>query len=122
MVPMEKTAKYGTDALRLALSIGIPLGTMANYQRLRSKVIVTSAISSGMSLASSWGYFQAATPLPPLIESPADEWILAKIDAAVVSITKSLEAYRYSEAGQLAYSLLWDEFADWYINLKGQSQ
>jgi valyl-tRNA synthetase len=33
----------------------------------------------------------------------------------VADVTQAIEDYRFSEAGQLVYSLLWDDFADWYI-------
>jgi valyl-tRNA synthetase len=48
-------------------------------------------------------------------ETLADKWILAKLNRAVADISKSLSDYRFAEALEQVYSLLWDDFADWYI-------
>jgi len=55
------------------------------------------------------------TPAAPVTHSPADDWIMAKLNTAVTDVTGAIEDYRFSEAGQLVYSLLWDDFADWYV-------
>jgi valyl-tRNA synthetase len=41
--------------------------------------------------------------------------MMAKLNTAVAEVTAAVEDYRFSEAGQLVYSLLWDDFADWYL-------
>ncbi|QQR53253.1 class I tRNA ligase family protein [bacterium] len=41
--------------------------------------------------------------------------VATKTDAATLSVAQAIEDYRFSEAGQTVYSLLWDDFADWYI-------
>jgi valyl-tRNA synthetase len=39
----------------------------------------------------------------------------AKLNAAITDATQAIEDYRFSDAGQIIYSLLWDDFADWYL-------
>ena len=41
--------------------------------------------------------------------------MLAKINTAIDDVTLAIDEYRFSDAGQTIYSLLWDDFADWYI-------
>jgi valyl-tRNA synthetase len=41
--------------------------------------------------------------------------MLTKLNSAVTNVTTAIEEYRFSDAGQLVYSLLWDDFADWYL-------
>jgi len=41
--------------------------------------------------------------------------MMSRLESAVTEVTTSLEEYRFSDAGQLIYSLLWDDFADWYV-------
>jgi valyl-tRNA synthetase len=41
--------------------------------------------------------------------------MMAKLTAATAEVTQAIEDYRFSEAGQIVYSLLWDDFADWYV-------
>jgi len=51
----------------------------------------------------------------PTAESPADAWILRKLAQATEVISSHLDQYRFSEASEVIYHLLWDDFADWYI-------
>jgi len=53
--------------------------------------------------------------------SPADHWIVEKAHIAIQSTTAHLNNYRFSEAGETVYHLLWHEFADCYIEYSKQS-
>ena len=55
------------------------------------------------------------------LESAADHWIAGKFNLAIKSITKDLESYKFSEAGQTAYTLLWSDLADQYIEYSKKS-
>ncbi|HSX48348.1 MAG TPA: class I tRNA ligase family protein, partial [Candidatus Nanoarchaeia archaeon] len=114
--PLEMTDKYGTDALRLALTIGITPGNdgtlsekkIEGYRNFCNKLwnvarFILSQLPADYS------------PTPPEPKSLADRWILEKLHAAIKNVTSDLEKYKFSEAGQRVYSLLWDDFADWYI-------
>ena len=114
--PLKMTEKYGTDALRLALTIGITPGNdgalseakIEGYRNFNNKLWNVARFILG-SLPD--GY----SPATPELSSPADHWIMARLDATVANATQAIEDYRFSEAGQNVYSLLWDDFADWYI-------
>jgi len=114
--PLELTDKFGTDALRLALTIGITPGNdgvlserkIEGYRNFCNKLWNVGRFILGQLPE---GY----SPAAPVAKSPADHWIMAKIDHAIEDVTASIEGYRFSEAGQIVYSLLWDDFADWYV-------
>ncbi len=114
--PLEMTAKYGTDAVRLALTIGITAGNdgplserkIEGYRNFCNKLWNVARFILGQ-LPNDY------SPTAPELHSPADHWIAAKSAAATSSVTQAIEDYRFSEAGQTVYSLLWDDFADWYI-------
>ena len=114
--PLEMTSKYGTDALRLALTIGVTPGNdgplaeakIEGYRNFNNKLWNVARFILG-SLPD--GY----SPAVPLPHSPADHWLLAKLESAVTGVTTAIEEYRFSDAGQQVYSLLWDDFADWYV-------
>jgi valyl-tRNA synthetase len=114
--PLVMTEKYGTDALRLALTIGITPGNdgalserkIEGYRNFCNKLwnvarFTLSTLPEGYS------------PSHPEPKTPADAWILARTNDTVREVTNSIEDYRFSEAGQMVYSLLWDDFADWYV-------
>jgi valyl-tRNA synthetase len=114
--PLKMTAEYGTDALRLALTIGITPGNdgalseakIEGYRNFNNKLwnvarFILGQLPDDYSLAD------------PELHSPADHWLMAKLGTAVAEVTQAIEEYRFSDAGQLIYSLLWDDFADWYL-------
>lgn len=120
--PMEITAQYGTDALRLALSIGITPGNdgklseekIKGYRNFCNKLWNVARFMTGRLNAD-------YTPKQPELHSPADHWIIEKTNTAIESVTKHLDNYRFSEAGEAVYHLLWSELADCYIEYSKQS-
>ena len=114
--PLDLTAKYGTDSLRLALTIGIGAGNdgplsdqkVEGYRNFCNKLwnvgrFVLEKASDNYS------------PAPPEPKSLADQWIMARLSTAITSVSRDIEGFNFSNAGQTVYSLLWDDFADWYI-------
>jgi valyl-tRNA synthetase len=47
--------------------------------------------------------------------SPADHWILSKLQQSQAKISGDLDNYRFSEAYDTLYHFVWDDLADWYI-------
>ncbi len=114
--PLELTAKYGTDAVRLALTIGITPGNdgalserkIEGYRNFCNKLWNVARFI----IATLPDDYAPGRPIP---QTPADAWILARTNDTTREVTKAIESYRFSEAGQLIYALLWDDFANWYI-------
>ena len=47
----------------------------------------------------------------------ADQWILGRLTDTVSEVTKHLEQYNFSLAGELLRDFTWGEFADWYVEI-----
>lgn len=47
----------------------------------------------------------------------AERYIISKCHLLVEQVTSSLEAYNFGDAGRQIYEFLWDEYADWYIEI-----
>ncbi len=114
--PLELTEEYGTDALRLALTIGITPGNdgalseekVIGYRNFCNKLWnVARFVLSKLEVDYS--------PAAPELISNADHYMARELTETNALVTKVIEAYRFSEAGQALYSLLWDKFADRYI-------
>ena len=56
-------------------------------------------------------------PFTPKAESKtiADEWMLSKLQQYSREISALLDKYKFAEAYDRLYHLVWDEVADWYI-------
>ena len=114
--PLDMTAKFGTDALRLALTIGITPGNdgaiseekIQGYRNFCNKLwnVARYVISQTPE------NYEFTSQEP---KNSADAWMEYKVNETIREVTTAIEEYRFSEAGQLVYSLLWNDFADWYI-------
>lgn len=127
--PMEITAQYGTDALRLALSIGITPGNdgklseekIKGYRNFCNKLWNVARFVSGRLEDSHVDQIRSLTLEESSLLSPADHWIVEKSNIAIKQVTTHLNNYRFSEAGETIYHLLWHDFADCYIEYAKQS-
>jgi valyl-tRNA synthetase len=114
--PLEMTSKYGTDALRLALTIGITPGNdgalseakIEGYRNFCNKLWNVARFILGL-LPDDY------SPTDVKIENAADAWIYNRLAQTITEVTSAIEKYRFSEAGELVYSLAWNDFADWYL-------
>jgi valyl-tRNA synthetase len=57
-------------------------------------------------------------PPHPSRNSLPDRWIGARLNAAVDKANRAFELHRYHEAADAVWSFFWDEFCDWYLELK----
>ncbi len=51
----------------------------------------------------------------PESKTPADAWILRKLQQSIRVVSSHLDKYQFAEASDHVYHLLWDDIADWYI-------
>ena len=114
--PMDMVAEYGSDALRL--------GIIAGRSPAQSQAFNRGAVIAGRNFCNKlWniarfvqeqiGDNHVIVPLDP--QTPADHWIIRQINQAAVDIERNLAQYRFSEAADVVYHMVWDDLADWYI-------
>ncbi len=48
----------------------------------------------------------------------ADRWIISKLNRTAIDLNAALEKYEFHTAVSLLYHFFWDDFCDWYIELK----
>jgi valyl-tRNA synthetase len=48
-------------------------------------------------------------------QTPADHWILSRMNSASQAISKALERHRFSDAYEVMYHFIWHDMADWYV-------
>lgn len=114
--PMEVVAEYGSDALRL--------GIIAGRSAAQSQAYNKGAVIAGRNFCNKlWniarfvqeqiGDNHVIVPLEPI--TPADHWIIRQVNRGAGEVERHLAAYRFSEAADAVYHLIWDDLADWYI-------
>jgi valyl-tRNA synthetase len=47
----------------------------------------------------------------------ADRWILSQYNRVIITVTTSLENYRFDEASRALYEFVWNTYCDWYLEL-----
>ncbi len=117
--PLEVIAKYGADALRFTLLVGSAPGNDINLSWKK--------IEANRNFANKvWnlGRFVLRAveqaPAEPQAEPDwtlADSWIWARLQAVIRQVNGLNERYLFGEAGKIIYEFVWDEFADWYVEM-----
>jgi valyl-tRNA synthetase len=115
--PMEKVDQYGSDAFRMGVIAGQSAGNNQSYDE--NRIVAARNFCNKLwniarfvedKVGEDFKYKSS-----PKAESIADAWMLHKLQQSAEQVTSLLEAYRLSEAYELLYHLVWDDFADWYV-------
>ena len=120
--PLEIIEKYGTDALRFSLVLGISPGNDIRY--MPEKLESASNFANKLWNASKFvlsnmpedGSKLAEDKLPENL-CYEDKWILSKLNKLVKEVTNNLENFELGIATQKVYDFIWNEFCDWYIEM-----
>lgn len=114
--PLHVIPKYGTDALRMALIMGVSPGNDQNWGW--GKIEANRNFCNKLwniaryieDLAGDDFTLSAAEP-----KTVADHWVLSKLQRFSDTIAEHLDNFRFAEAYDVLYHFVWDDFADWYI-------
>ena len=110
--PMEVSAVYGTDALRLALIIGNMPGkdSIISEEKIRGyRNFINKLWNISRFINMNLGDYCPKTQVELTIE---DKKILDRFYKTVKIITKNIEDFRFSQAAEDAYHYCWHTFAD----------
>lgn len=114
--PMDTIAEYGSDALRL--------GLINNRSAAQAQAFSKATVVAGRNFCNKlWNiarYIEdqvgESTPTPkPEPHSLADHWIIGRLNAGMAEIDRLMADYRFAEAAETLYHVVWDDVADWYI-------
>lgn len=113
--PMDLIDKYGSDALRL--------GLVANRSAGQSQAFSEATVTAGRNFCNKlWNIARYIEPLISDVaeascepQSLADHWIVSRLENARLSIEDHLKDYRFAEAAETMYHVVWNDVADWYL-------
>jgi valyl-tRNA synthetase len=119
--PLVITEQYGADALRFTLAaltaqgrdIKLAKERIEGYRAFANKLWNASRFAL-MNLES---FRDDGTDAASLAATPADRWILARLQRAVNDTVAALEGFHFNEASGTIYQFVWGELCDWYIEL-----
>lgn len=118
VIPLEETiGEYGADALRLGIVAGRSPGYSAAYAPMKvigGRNFCNKLWNVARYVEDKLGEDAKLAGKPAAQNSP-DHWMLSKLQQSTEKVRLDLDSYRFSEAYETVYHLLWDDFADWYI-------
>lgn len=119
--PLEVIEQYGADALRFALITG---NTPGNDMRIREEKLEASRNfankiwnASRFILMNISGLDFTSIKRQDLNYTPADRWMISRLNRVIGSVDQALTIYNFGEASKVLYDFIWSEFCDWYIEL-----
>ena len=126
MDPLDLLEKYGTDALRFALTTGTAPGNDLRFTENRleagrnyaNKIWNASRFVIGQleglhlthpELVEGWSEVKP--------EHREDRWIVSRLDRVTAEVNRSLESFELGDAQQRLHEFIWNDYCDWYIEM-----
>lgn len=141
--PMDLVTKYGSDAFRLGILRGRSAGmnqafaenSVISGRNLCNKLWNVARFIQGMVDESQTGSVAALEiaqaeekaeivnenavrtggAMPYSTDNMGEDWICRELTKCKEEIEDDMAAYRFSEAVETLYSVIWDKYADWFI-------
>jgi len=117
--PLQWIEDYGADAVRFTLARGSNPG--ADQAIATEWVAGSGKFCSKLFNATRFAMLNGATlPSRALDDdalTPADRWILDRLDEVIGQTTELLTDFQFGKAAEGLYHFAWDEVCDWYLEL-----
>jgi len=119
--PLDLIGAYGADGTRVGMLFSSPAGNDLLFEE--------SLCEQGRNFSNKiWNAFrfltmnmeEGQTYRPSMRidkESLADRWMMSRLHQTIRAMDEDFERYRLNDALQKIYSLIWDDFCDWYIEV-----
>ena len=119
--PLDVCEKYGTDAVRMSLLIGTTPGSDLRVYDEKIEALRNF-------ITKIWNIYRySVTTYPNIklekkiakkdIKTLADRWIVSRLHNLTKEVTEDLEGYRFSLAGEKLQNFIWNDLADWYLEI-----
>jgi valyl-tRNA synthetase len=130
--PLEIIEKYGTDALRFALTVMAAPGTdialseerILSYRAFANKIWNAARfLFFNLEKIEAMGVTLEELAAPDVrAKAPyatrdllPHQWICSRLAVVTEQMNDALENFRFHEAGHVIYHFFWGDFCDWYI-------
>lgn len=119
--PLELISQYGADGIRMGMLFATPAGNDLPFD---SKLCEQGSKFSNKI----WNAFRFLSmnmeedveynPTTEIdSENLVDRWMMSRIHQTIKEVEEDFQNYKLNDALKKVYSLIWDDFCDWYIEL-----
>ena len=120
MAPMEMIERNSADALRYwAASTGPGKDALINEDKIQMGVKLATKLWNVARFSQPFLQGKEGLRLPENL-SPADRWILARVQSMIRRVTEAFEGYDYASARAEIEAFFWSDLADNYIEMAKQ--
>lgn len=119
--PIDLINQFGADGTRVGMLFSAPAGNdllfddaLCEQGRNFSNKIWNAFRFLAMNMEEGETYAPTLELDPDFLP---DQWMLSRLNRTILEMDESFEQFRLNEALQKIYSLVWDDFCDWYIEL-----
>lgn len=117
--PIDMMKKYGTDAMRFSLVIGAVGGKDIHFSE--NSIIGGRNFINKIYNVSRFIQLNIEKDVSYEIDKSnldlSDRWIITRINDIYEKYRQLMDNYELSEALDLVYGFVWDEFCDWYLEI-----
>ncbi|MBV8896276.1 MAG: valine--tRNA ligase, partial [Acidobacteriaceae bacterium] len=126
--PLDITARFGTDAVRISLLMGVAAGTDIVYTE--EKLTSARGFANKIWNASSFMFMNMdrsgvdpkaclqGSQQPGSLDNLEDRWLFSRIHRVAESVNRAFENHRYHEVAETLWHFFWHDFCDWYVEIK----
>ena len=118
--PLEVISKYGTDALRFALTIGNSPGNDLRYtdEKVESaRNFANKVWNASRFVLMNFDEELDFSKVDKNKFTVADKWILSRVNTVTKEVTENIDKFELGIGLQKVYDFIWEEFCDWYIEM-----
>ncbi len=118
--PLELVEEYGADALRFTLLTGSSPGNDMNMAISRVEHSRNFGNKIWQITRFVLGNLEGEEPIGPPHAEGLDlpsRWIMSRLTRLIQTVDRLFENHQYSEGGRQILTFVWDELADWYVEI-----
>ena len=121
MDPLDMVEKYGTDALRFALTTGTAPGNDLRFTESRLEAgrhyanKIWNASRFVISQLEGRSGLEGWSDVSP--QHRHDRWIVSCLDKVTDEVNRALESFELGDAQQKLHDFIWNDYCDWYIEM-----
>lgn len=114
--PIELMERFGADGVRVGMLLTSPAGNDLPFDESLCEQgrNFNNKIWNALRLIKGWDVADIHSPEASIV---ANDWMNARINAALLEVDDQFDKYRISEALMSIYKLIWDDFCSTYLEI-----